>query len=689
MSRRGNASEIAYQEEVSLEKPTDETIQDTESVNTDIPDSTESVPIDTTIEIVDDDEMESPEDDTSGDTPEPTETPEEEPVSKEPEPIEIIDDESETIDSFADDMEKPAEPVPNNDMYFNGENPYQTAQSSSPMPVEPMQTKPMMQEIPAEPTTVGIDVMMSKFGTDDSPQQNQYNPKEVERLNELIASENSAIGEYFQASKETNVDVLRRLYSDIGEEERFHVEQLLFAKSQITGEKYVPRDPDIKKEYEELLSMGMDEESAMATAVDKVGLMNKSFTISPDEAIHEMEILTDQVSMIQEYLYQDYLITQLAKAAKIPAIKARNDAVGLYIEAYANDDFETPASFIMEDGTQNTSTLNTGILSTISRIIKRLIGIVVSFVKNTGRFAAAKVRWLRNHKLSELFKEGVSLYFYNIGKNGNAGFAYSEAVIFLLRLYKCATMIASEAGIRVETPKQFNFTQHVEDDFNPKDVRQAIEGIRHINMMKTKVIIDDTNKNLFLEEVFGVGGNSGKPGSVSVFVNLTNLLKDFSNFVDFMNKLANDFKNLQNVQGSLYQTKPGVYKELEKYLDLLIKRSQAFSNYITHDTGVLQKMEQTLDSAAESEVQSGDTAQTNGTETPENQDADYNNGKTQAQLELQNMWNEFNRNGNLQNMINNAKDLAQVEALERKLQNMATLIQNQLDEDASSNAQGV
>ena len=44
--------------------------------------------------------------------------------------------------------------------------------------------------------SASVSVGISRFGTDNSPEQNQYNPKEIETLNNLISSENSAIGEY-------------------------------------------------------------------------------------------------------------------------------------------------------------------------------------------------------------------------------------------------------------------------------------------------------------------------------------------------------------------------------------------------------------------------------------------------------------------------------------------------------------
>ena len=138
---------------------------------------------------------------------------------------------------------------------------------------------------------------VSDFGSDNdfNGAQNQYDDKEITTINELVASEASALTEYTTAAKNSKLDTLQRLYSDIADEERFHLEQLLYAKSVITGEKYIPRDPDVKREYKELVALGMDEETAMTTAVDKVGLMPQGIT--PDDMIEAAQ----EVSEMREY----------------------------------------------------------------------------------------------------------------------------------------------------------------------------------------------------------------------------------------------------------------------------------------------------------------------------------------------------------------------------------------------------
>lgn len=138
------------------------------------------------------------------------------------------------------------------------------------------------------------DVDLGQFGKDQSDVQNDFDPKEVTILMKLMASEADAMNEYMDGAKETNVDVLRRLYADIANEERFHMEQLLFAKCELTGEQYQPKDPEVKSEYEELLKMGMDEETAMQTAVDKCHIRG---SISEDDEDERMEIQADVETM--------------------------------------------------------------------------------------------------------------------------------------------------------------------------------------------------------------------------------------------------------------------------------------------------------------------------------------------------------------------------------------------------------
>ena len=77
---------------------------------------------------------------------------------------------------------------------------------------------------------------------------------ELDTLNKLIADEQEAIKGYFEAAKNTNNEFLVKLYSDIGDEERFHTEQLLQAKAQLTNETYPTSDKEVTDEENELIN---------------------------------------------------------------------------------------------------------------------------------------------------------------------------------------------------------------------------------------------------------------------------------------------------------------------------------------------------------------------------------------------------------------------------------------------------
>ena len=536
-------------------------------------------------------------------TPEPQdsgESGEVEPQEDDEETISIDTMSDNDIDSFADDLEQD-EPEKDQNDYFDDKNPYQVNTNDN-------NTKP---------TEIGIDVTMSNFGTDNSPVQNQYDPKEVDRLNTLIASENSAIGEYFQASKETNVDVLRRLYSDIGEEERFHVEQLLFAKSQVTGERYIPRDPDVKREYEELLSMGMDEETAMATAVDKVGLINKNFQISPEESIKTMEMVIDQTHMIGENLYQEFMMFNLLDSSNTYSSRERDNAINTFIEAYINDIDDVNRLFIEGVTSTNNNNQQTqkpsspqqnknngGILKGIGRVISAIISGIGSLFKGLGTFikrranhAKTKLAWLKNHKLSDLFKSGFHLYFYNDDGN-KVGFAYDEAAKYLVRLINCCIMVAKEAGCNFQySTNQMTFKQLNYDSYKPATLEDAIKDIKSVQLVKTKVIIDERNSELFLKEAFGVDPSGGtQEGNIKIdgaYAKIKMLFTDFDNVAKAFKKITDDMESneYKNRAGGLYSNNRDKYDRLIGEIKVITKGFQMFMKCLTHDTEVLEKID--------------------------------------------------------------------------------------------------
>ena len=504
---------------------------------------------------------------------------------------EKVDDEMIDIPGFDGDDEEPADAIekPDIDKMIPEDN--NTPEQTPAQPTEPTQT-------------IDIGINVSGFGSDNSPVQNQYDPKEIERLNTLVASENSAIGEYFQASKDTNVDVLRRLFSDIGEEERFHVEQLLFAKSQITGERYIPRDPNIKKEYEELLAMGMNEEDAMNTAADKVGLMRSQQAAQAD-AVQEMTEICDKLDMIETMIDQDYMLYTIAES--VTSFDDVDDAMQTFVEAYLNDQYNSAEMILEAVGNvgdpkpkppKNKVQEGSGVLQAIGKFfsgiiqnIGNLIGVVVRFIKKQAMIMKQKASWYKNHSLPDIFRKGFNLYFYNQTGN-NAGFAYSDAAKYLVRLIYCCLMVAKQTQppIGFDYGKErMRFNQYVKDDFRPKTLDEAINGIKNIVMTKTKVVINDDNKEGFLKEAFGIGGSADDNNGSGAYEKFRMLLSDFKGAAQAADKLTKDLAALKGDHNSMYFKEDGraTFDKLVSSMKTIVKGFQMFLKCINSDIKTL------------------------------------------------------------------------------------------------------
>ena len=551
-----------------------------------------------------------------------------------------IDIPSKSIDTAADAVPPtPTNPAPTEP--FNGENPY------------PVDSNPMVQTPTQPAANIGIDISLSGFGTDNSPVQNQYNPKEIERLNELIASENSAIGEYFQGSKMTNIDILRRLYSDIGDEERFHVEQLLFAKSQITGEKYEPRDPDIKKEYEELLQLGMDEETAMNTAVDKVGLMsNRPFAFSAQPST--MESLIEEIEDIQKQMYQEQLLYHLLQEFEASGIEP-SDEFSMMLENFVNA-FETGSEMVMEmDGetqaapsgqtpveqpvTSNTSGQTQAPNnkpaasapttpaqpqvqpeqkeSFLARALKKMIEILQGFLGKMGqnaqqaaeqntKTAVQNAEYLQNNDISNSITN-VSLYFYDDTQNK---FQYSDLCEQFGMLIGGSLGQINEASKNNPKNENINAAASTFNEALNKLANDRIQtGINKIQNKTTdkgaaiKGIINNLNnnkavsiqwtpefQNAFIRDILGV--ENGNIAFESAYQTISNLSKCLEAYITLCNEVTKAITDINQNGGGKFSN---ITQQINSTIDCI---NTTLQNQLAADLNTLANINNTITKAS-------------------------------------------------------------------------------------------
>lgn len=440
---------------------------------------------------------------------------------------------------------------------------------------------------------------LTGFGTDNdfNGPSNQYDMDEVNTINELVASEASAMDEYTTAAKKSKLDTLQRLYSDIANEERFHLEQLLYAKSVITGEKYIPRDPDVKREYKELVALGMDEETAMTTAVDKVGLMPQG--VDADDVLEAAK----EVSEMREYCIAMIQNTNMVLEQMMDG-KLDKEISETVQEAYNSiNDIEVENIFQEAVGNiDNDKTFNP--FAFLVKLIQKIYGALLAFIKKikvyVKRFMAWHYKtwdWIKANGIKGLFADGVRLYFYNekIANVDNAGIGS-----YLQLALDITEKICDNCGVKVSYGKVGNnLSKLLRADFQHvtfHDIDEGCTKLRGMLVSKSKVVVNDQNEETLEALFFGYSKNTistfGKNyGSANIFNTYNNALDVASAVLVVLQDAAKQLNGLEaEPQSVAFSHNADVYKPSQKYMTIVVKAAQKMVNALTSDVDECMKL---------------------------------------------------------------------------------------------------
>lgn len=428
---------------------------------------------------------------------------------------------------------------------------------------------------------------LSTFGTDTSDVQNEYDPKEIEILNKLIAAEGEAINDYFDASKDSHDSNARRLYSDIGHEERFHMEQLLFQKAQFTGEKYEPRDPEVKKEFEELLQLGMDDSTAMHAAIDKKAMENSG---PSDEGMSE-EILEYSTDNVLSMLHTTSILMEAGMYAYYHRADNTAKQYGIILEAYVvQEEVMNTAKAPKElKGTPNPfALLLKGFRAAVSALSTLTANIREKSEMNRIN-RNSRMEWLKKNGITGLFKSGKYFYFYNDTDNA---FNMVIPVQYVDLLYRLSVDIGKKCGVTV-TPQGYHGT--IKNPIKYNSIEDGMNKIRSLNMTKTKVIVTDQNKDALVNEFFGY---SDKKINVKVWNeeanraiyesnNVYNKLMCFAmitgKYAQVTDQIMEVMKGLQGNMNSIYYKDRNAYNKYVGYMETIVKTYIKISQAATSD----------------------------------------------------------------------------------------------------------
>ena len=399
-------------------------------------------------------------------------------------------------------------------------------------------------------------VDLNSFGSDNdgSSPNNQYDEEEVSRLNELISDENHAVGQYFEAAKTTNNEVLRRLFSDIGNEERFHTEQLLYAKSTITGEKYEPMDKDVKKEYEELIAMGMDEDDAFNTAIDK-----QHFNAEDDGDDSDMEELeVDTKALGESFQYYTDCIELCEIITESDLFESGSEAIRnsmivmesvLYMEEVGSIDQQknflknNPITFIIK-----------GFLSFI-KFIKGLVDKIKIFISRIQTKQHRMHEWIKRNGIKQLFANGINMYFYD---DRDLKHVKTSALLYCDMLCRIVELIAKDMGLNFQSRHKINDTSKTVQFDNVDD---GLREFKKVVFSKTKIVVNENNEQKLAELFFGYSYSKLPTGkSVNIYHTLDMVANEVKKASEEVNNFITSVGALDKDLNSIYYKDPKKYR---------------------------------------------------------------------------------------------------------------------------------
>ena len=438
---------------------------------------------------------------------------------------------------------------------------------------------------------------LKDFGTDTSDVQNDYDPKEIEILNKLIAAEGEAINDYFDASKDSHDSNARRLYSDIGHEERFHMEQLLFQKAQFTGEKYEPRDPEVKKEYEELLQMGMDDETAINTAIDKQSMMP-----SDDGDDSDIDALEMDFESALTLLHQNEI---LMEAAQFAYDKRGNK------EIFNNYSIIAEA-FLYQEEVINTASVPSQVkkVNPITLLIKGLKTAVNGLLAatNAARNASEanrikrkrKMDWIKKHGIGAIFAGGVSFYFYD---DNTGTFDMTRPCQYVDMLYRLSINIGKKCGIQ---PKPEAYHGTIKNPIKFTTIGDGMAKIKTLQVTKTKVVVNDNNKEALANEFFGYNEHKinvkvwNEEANKAIYQsnNVYTKLEMFSLITNqYLNITLGIMEVLEKMQGdmnSIYYKNRNLYNDATNNMQIIATTYRKLINACVSDLAQMNKFDKSI-----------------------------------------------------------------------------------------------
>ena len=366
----------------------------------------------------------------------------------------------------------------------------------------------------------------------------------------------------------------------------------MYSKSILTGEKYEPRDPEVKKEYEELISNGVDEDEALSTAVDKHRI---------DGGDTDMDDVEQEAAYIYDTLRNSEILTEYCcKAIEQKRVKnaLMSTETKFVIEAFIQESLENVSQASKKDIKIKSpiDILMKGLSLSVRGIIK--MGEVTrdALHKNNLKNARRK-EWIKKHGIIELFRAGVGLYFWN---DKNNVYDINLACRYVDMLYRLSKDIGARCGVRLTQDAQ---RKPIQNPLKYSSIEDGINILKGVVLSKTKIVVNEHNKDIIANTFFGytpdkVGvtvthGKDGKPvnDSANIYNKVDVAIILTKDYAEVSNAVLGALKRLEGDTNSVFYKKRALFDKSVSQMEFIVKKYQEFVSCLAHDLKVMTKLD--------------------------------------------------------------------------------------------------
>lgn len=433
----------------------------------------------------------------------------------------------------------------------------------------------------------GGDSAVISIGTDDGPSQNEFDPKELVLIRKVIASEQEATSIYFEAAEETKVPEFRAVFLDNGNEERFHTDILLFAEAQYTGVPYEPRDPEVRKEYEDLVAGGMDEETAFTTAIDKVRLEYANIiseNIDTGLILESMDVLEMSVN---QYCLTEEILSQAEALRKPEIISEMYTSMMSFVEHFVIDE----RIFMEEVGTKDVGTFNP-----LKLLWQMFLGIL-KMIKSVGlgiRRFMDKIRlrnqenreWIRKYGVKMIFQKKIELYFWRSDpKAGISEPATDTLQNFTITMAQTATKLMQAIDKNTPIIQLPGIGNHKISKLHVPNVKSGMKTIETLRIKKTPIHATDKNKERLADFLFGLNKDQ-----IGIFTDLQVTISSLENIVQAIVNFISIQKKQREGLGQHHKIHKDAFEDYIDDLKTVKTKTLELTKAALHDFNVIAKL---------------------------------------------------------------------------------------------------